>query len=48
MTVPHTVEESDEELTDDEIFIKRHNIYELEEVKRCNIGLKKGSLGDKN
>lgn len=32
---------SDEELTDDESFLKRHESYEKEEVIRYNIGLEK-------
>ncbi len=33
--------ESEEELTDDEVFLQRHSNYEQEEVKRYNIGLDK-------
>lgn len=32
---------SDEELTDDDIFLKRHDSYEQDEIKRYNIGLNK-------
>ena len=32
---------SDEELTDDDIFLKRHDSYEQDEIKRYNIGLDK-------
>jgi len=39
-------EESEEELTDDETFEKRHALFEQDEIKRYNVGLtnKKVSL----
>jgi len=34
-------DEDEEELTDDEVYTKRHEEYEKEEIKKYNIGLDK-------
>lgn len=39
-TQPDLDTSEDEELTDDEVFLKRHLRHEQEEVKRYNIGIK--------